>query len=139
MPHLHRHPGCRPLSDIGRPPADTVLRDYFLRIGASVLRRRNRYKHFYVFTVCGLPASSARRPQVAGNTNGGKSLLLSLLKQALGPLCGQMAISALTTRESDPSGHNDYLARTQGMAFVMCHEPDALRETVAGWRETKVF
>lgn len=73
-------------------------------------------------------------PIVTGNTNGGKSLLLSLLKQALGPLCGQMAISALTARESDPSGHNDYIARTQGMAFVMCHEPDSGSQLLMGER-----
>lgn len=33
---------------------DTVLRDYFLSVGASLLRRRNRYKHFYVFTDMGI-------------------------------------------------------------------------------------
>lgn len=98
---------------------DTTLRDFFLRVGASILRRRNRYKHFYIFT---------------GNTNGGKSLLLSLLKQALGPLCGQMAIAALTSREADPSGHTDYLARTHGLALVLCHEPDSGSQCLLGER-----
>ena len=35
---------------------------YFLEVGGTWMRRRNRFKHFYVFT---------------GNANGGKSLLFS--------------------------------------------------------------
>lgn len=29
---------------------DRVVRQFFLDVGSSFLRRRNRYKHFYVFT-----------------------------------------------------------------------------------------
>ena len=59
-----------------------------------------------------------------GNTNGGKSLLLSIMKQSFSTLCGLLSILAITARESDPSGHTDYLARTQGLAMCVCHEPD---------------
>ena len=56
---------------------DRTVRDFMLDVGASLLRKRNRYKHFYVLT---------------GNTNGGKSLFMSLLKHAFGPLFGVLPL-----------------------------------------------
>lgn len=88
---------------------DRSVRGFFLDVGASLLRRRNRYKHFYVMT---------------GGTNGGKSLLMSLLRSAFGSLAGQMPVEALTRRGTDASTQTDYLARTAGQAFVVCNEPD---------------
>ena len=49
---------------------------------------------------------------------------MSIMKQAFSTLCGLLSILAITARESDPSGHTDYLARTQGLAMCVCHEPD---------------
>lgn len=60
-----------------------------LDVGASLLHKRNRYKHFYILT---------------GNTNGGKSLFMSLLKHAFGPLFGVMPLSALTGRNNNQGG-----------------------------------
>lgn len=63
-----------------------------------------------------------------GNTNGGKSLLFSLMRHAFGSLAGQMPIEALTRRISDASTQTDYLAKTAGQAFVVCNEPDGCNE-----------
>lgn len=89
---------------------DTSLVDFFLTFGASLLRRRNRFKHFYIKT---------------GGTNAGKSQILNIIKQGLGTLCGTLPIQAITARELSASGQTDYLARTQGMALCVCHEPDS--------------
>lgn len=89
---------------------DTSLLDFFLTFGASLLRRRNRFKHFYIMT---------------GGTNAGKSQILNIIKQGLGTLCGTLPIQAITARELSASGQTDYLARTQGMAICVCHEPDS--------------
>ena len=56
---------------------DRSVRDFMLDVGASLLRKRNRYKHFYILT---------------GNTNGGKSLFMSILKHAFGPLFGVLPL-----------------------------------------------
>ena len=40
---------------------------------------------------------------MTGNTNGGKSVYLSLLKHALGTLYGVLPLAALTGRQADPS------------------------------------
>ena len=103
---------------------DRVVRAFFLDVGGTLLRRRNRFKHFYILTAW-MPFSHAVNGiHWPGNTNGGKSLLLSLMKQAFATLCGLLSILAITARESDPSGHTDYLARTHGLAMCVCHEPD---------------
>ena len=88
---------------------DFTIRSFFLEIIASLLRKRNRYKHFYI---------------LSGNTNGGKSFLMQLLNAALGNLFCLIPVTAITARESDPSGHSDYLARTNGCSVCVCHEPD---------------
>lgn len=88
---------------------DYTVRGFFLEIIASLLRKRNRYKHFYI---------------LSGNTNGGKSFLMQLLNAALGNLFCLIPVTAITARESDPSGHSDYLARTNGCSVCVCHEPD---------------
>lgn len=88
---------------------DRAIRDFYLDAAATVLRRRNRYKHFYVMT---------------GGTNGGKSLLLSIMRAAFGNLAGQLPIEALTRKGGDASNQTDYLAKTAGQAFVVCNEPD---------------
>ena len=94
---------------------DTTLRDFFLQVAASLLRKRNRYKHFYV---------------LSGNTNGGKSFLMSILKQAFGSLFTQLPVSAITCRESDPSNHSDYLYRTAGCNLAAMHEPDSATQRI---------
>lgn len=38
---------------------------------------------------------------------------------------GTLPIQAITARELNASGQTDYLARTQGMALCVCHEPDS--------------
>lgn len=94
---------------------DRSVRDFFLDVGATMLRRRNRFKHFYILT---------------GGTNGGKSLLMSLMRSAFGNLAGQMPIEALTRRGTDASTQTDYLARTAGQAFVVCNEPDGSTDLI---------
>lgn len=94
---------------------DRSVRDFFLDVGATMLRRRNRFKHFYILT---------------GGTNGGKSLLMSLMRSAFGNLAGQMPIEALTRRGNDASTQTDYLARTAGQAFVVCNEPDGSTDLI---------
>jgi hypothetical protein len=89
---------------------DRVVLSFFLEMGGTCLRRRNRFKHLYVFT---------------GNTNGGKSLLFSLVKLAFSTLCGLLPIQAVTGRDADASSHSDYLARTHGQAICICNEPDS--------------
>lgn len=89
---------------------DQQVLNFFLEVGGTWLRRRNRFKHFYVFT---------------GNTNGGKSLLFSLVKMSFATLCGLLPIQALTGRDADASSHSDYLARTHGQAICVCNEPDS--------------
>ena len=89
---------------------DREVLSYFMEVGGTWLRRRNRFKHFYVFT---------------GNTNGGKSLLFSLVKAAFASLCGLLPIQAITGKDSDASNHSDYLARTHGQALCVCNEPDS--------------
>lgn len=88
---------------------DYTVRAFFMEVMASLLRKRNRYKHFYI---------------LSGNTNGGKSFLMQLLNAALGNLFCLIPVTAITARESDPSGHSDYLARTNGCSVCVCHEPD---------------
>ena len=83
---------------------------FFLEVGGTWLRRRNRFKHFYVFT---------------GNTNGGKSLLFNLVKMAFNTLSGLLPIQAITGKDADVSSHSDYLARTHGQAICVCNEPDS--------------
>ena len=83
---------------------------YFLEVGGTWMRRRNRFKHFYVFT---------------GNANGGKSLLFSLVKMAFATLSGLLPIQAITGKDSDASSHSDYLARTHGQALCICNEQDS--------------
>lgn len=81
-----------------------------------------------------------------GNTNGGKSLLrssylwreggresvtpllLSLVNGAFESLFGLLPLTAITGRETDPSGHSDYLARTQGMDRLSC--PSIVRQMI---------
>ena len=94
---------------------DSTLREFFLQVGASLLRKRNRYKHFYV---------------LSGNTNGGKSFLMSIFKQAFGSLFTQMPVTAITCRESDPSNHSDYLYRTAGCNVAVMHEPDSTTQRI---------
>lgn len=94
---------------------DRSIRDFMLDVGASLLRKRNRHKHFYILT---------------GNTNGGKSLYLSLLKHAFGTLYGVLPLAALTGRQGDPSSHNDYLARTQGFCLCVANEPDSATQHI---------
>ena len=65
-----------------------------------------------------------------GNTNGGKSLFLSLLKHAFGSLYGVLPLAALTGRQHDPSSHNDYLARTQGFCMCVVNEPDSATQQI---------
>jgi hypothetical protein len=89
--------------------ADFAVRQFVLDVFASLLRKRNRYKHFYILT---------------GNTNGGKSFLLQILNSALGNLFCTIPVTAITARESDPSGHSEYLARTTGVSLCVCNEPD---------------
>ena len=60
-----------------------------------------------------------------GNTNGGKSLLFSLVKAAFASLCGLLPIQAITGKDADASSHSDYLARTHGQALCVCNEPDS--------------
>jgi hypothetical protein len=50
---------------------DRTVMEFFLTFGASLLRRRNRFKHFYILT---------------GGTNAGKSQILNIIKQGLGTL-----------------------------------------------------
>lgn len=90
---------------------DRCLRSFWLKVAASLLHRRNKHKHFYVMT---------------GNTNGGKSLLLNLLTMCLEGLACTLPLGAITSKEGDASSHTDYLARTQGMAIVVCNEPDVV-------------
>ena len=88
---------------------DREVLQFFLEVGGTWLRRRNRFKHFYVFT---------------GNTNGGKSFLFNLVRLAFGNLLGNLPIQAITGKDSDASSHSDYLARTHGQALCVCNEPD---------------
>ena len=88
---------------------DSAVRAFVLEVFASLLRKRNRYKHFYI---------------LSGNTNGGKSFLLQILNAALGNLFCTIPVTAITARESDPSGHSEYLARTTGVSVCVCNEPD---------------
>lgn len=94
---------------------DRELRQFILDFGATLLRKRNRFKHMYIFT---------------GNTNGGKSLFMSLLNAAFDSLYGVLPVTALTGRQNDPSSQNDYLARTHGMSFCVCHEPDSTTQQI---------
>lgn len=94
---------------------DSSVRDFVMDVCASLLVKRNRFKHFYIFT---------------GNTNGGKSMFLSLLQYALGVLYGILPLAALTGRQSDPSSHNDYLARTQGLCMCVVNEPDSATQQI---------
>lgn len=94
---------------------DRELRQFILDFGATLLRKRNRFKHMYIFT---------------GNTNGGKSLFMSLLNAAFETLYGVLPVTALTGRQNDPSSQNDYLARTHGMSFCVCHEPDSTTQQI---------
>lgn len=89
---------------------ETEVLQFFLEVGGTWLRRRNRFKHFYVFT---------------GNTNGGKSLLFNLVKLTFNTLSGLLPIQAITGKDSDASSHSDYLARTHGQAICVCNEPDS--------------
>ena len=89
---------------------DRVVLAFFLEMGGTWLRRRNRFKHFYIFT---------------GNTNGGKSLLFSMVKMAFSTMCGLLPIQAITGKDTDASAHSDYLARTHGQALCVCNEPDS--------------
>lgn len=87
---------------------DRVIRQFFLDVASSFLRRRNRFKHFYVFTPALVlirlfsPAWSKEDGKEQwlplGNTNGGKSLLFSLLRHAFGSLAGQMPGERLVRR-----------------------------------------
>lgn len=94
---------------------DRTVRDFIVTLGASLLRKRNRFKHFYVLT---------------GSTNGGKSFFLSLLKRGLGPLYGVLPMAAITGRTNDPSSHTDYLARTQGFCMCVVNEPDSATQQI---------
>ena len=91
------------------------IRLFALDVLASVLQKKNRFKHFYI---------------ISGGTNAGKSLLLAILRDALGELFCTIPVTALTCRESDPSNHTDYLARTRGCNMVVCNEPDATSQTL---------
>ena len=64
-------------------------------------------------------------PQPAGNTNGGKSLLMALVRIAFASMCGLLPIQAITGKDCDASSHSDYLARTHGQAICVCNEPDS--------------
>lgn len=75
---------------------------------------------FFVFTVTFAPSTQS----------GGKSMLLALINAAFETLFGLLPITAITGRESDPSGHTDYLARTQGMSLCVCHEPDSRTQQI---------
>lgn len=89
---------------------DRCVRQTALDILSSLLHRRNRFKHFYALT---------------GNTNGGKSLLIHLVTTALQNMCAVLPLAAIMGKENDPSSHSDYIARTQGMALAIIHEPDS--------------
>lgn len=99
--------------------ADSTVRNFILDLGASLLRKRNRFKHFYIFTgvqnvdVMSLVFFVHTSTFLPTNTNGGKSLLLSLLNSALESNYGLLPLASLTGRQMDPSSHSDYLARTQ--------------------------
>ena len=57
-------------------------------------------------------------------------MLPSLLNAAFESLYGVLPIAALTGRQTDPSAQNDYLARTQGMSFCVCYEPDSSSQMI---------
>ena len=82
---------------------DREVLGFFLQLGGTLLRRRNRFKHFYIFT---------------GNANGGKSLLFYMIKTAFASLSGVLPIQAITGKDADVSSHSDYLARTHGQALL---------------------
>ena len=85
--------------------------------------------HVHVYGL-GRPCNDEERPKRSGNTNGGKSLFMSLLNLAFETLCGVLPVTALTGRQTDPSSQNDYLARTHGMSFCVCHEPDSTTQQI---------
>ena len=94
---------------------DTVLRRFVLDVFSSCLRKRNVNKHFYI---------------ISGGTNAGKSFFLQLVNYAFGDLFCTLPITALTSRETDPSGHTDYLARSHGCNIAVCNEPDCATQSL---------
>lgn len=92
---------------------DREVLGFFLEVGGTLLRRRNRFKHFYSTGAC--PGMHPRRHILTGNTNGGtrralsltvrtvvglKSLLFSLIKMAFQSLCGLLPIQAITGKDA---------------------------------------
>ena len=94
---------------------DVVVRDFFLCVVATLLHRRNRQKHFYIMT---------------GNTNGGKSLLMTILREAFNGMVNTLPLPTITGRDVDASSHSDHLAKTIGSALCVINEPDCVYHTL---------
>jgi hypothetical protein len=119
---------------------DAEVLQFFCEAGASWLRRRNRFKHFYRSSFAMRQMQRMTAARVHRKHQRGKEP--PVLTCAPGPvdslwvathpvgfrasmLKPSANIQAITGKDSDASAHSDYLARTHGQAVCVCNEPDS--------------